>query len=518
MQQLILSIDCGTQSLRAILFSLQGEIVDKEQIFYAPYVSPKPGWAEQDAEIYWESLCKATQALKHRSQTNFKNIIGVGVTTLRNTMVNLDKNGNPLRPSISWLDQRRAKSFYKPGFPLNMLLKIIGIEKSIEKMQMEGKCNWVMQNEPEIWDKTYKYVQVSGFLNTRLTGEFTDSVASQIGHIPFNYKKQQWAEPGDSFEFGNKLFPVEKDKLPDLVLPGRIIGRVTHSASEATGLNTGTPVVATGSDKGCETLGMGVNNSKVASLSFGTTATVQTSLKKYMEPIPFMPAYPSVLPGFWNPEIEIYRGYWMINWFKNEFAHKEVQQAKEKNIPAEEVLNQLLDQAPAGSMGLIVQPYWTPGLGEKNAKGAMIGFGDVHRKPHVYRAVIEGLAYGLFDGMQRLEKRGTMKFEKLAVSGGASRSDEICQITSDVFNMPLVRGKTYETSGLGAAIATAVGVNAYTGFGEAIENMVSITRTFEPIRENAQIYKALYNEVYLNMYRKLEPLYRKIREITGYPE
>lgn len=518
MQQLILSIDCGTQSLRAILFSLKGEIIDKEQIFYLPYVSPKPGWAEQEAEVYWESLCKATKALKSRSEANFENIIGIGVTSLRNTMVNLDKNGNPLRPAISWLDQRKAGIFYKPGFPLNVLLKISGMEKTIQKMQMDGKCNWVMQYEPEIWEKTYKYVQISGFLHTRLTGEFIDSVASQIGHIPFNYKKQQWSNPKDLFDFSARLFPVEHEKLPNLVLPGEVIGKINQPASLATGLKVGIPVIATGSDKGCETLGMGVKDSSVASLSFGTTATVQTSVQKYMEPIPFLPSYPSVLPGYWNPEIEIYRGYWMINWFKNEFAHEEVQVAKKKKIVAEEVLNQLLDQAPPGSMGLIVQPYWTPGLGEQNARGAMIGFGDMHRKPHVYRAVIEGLAYGLLDGKERLEKRGNMKFLKLAVSGGASKSDEICRITADVFNMPLLRGKTSETSGLGAAMATAVGLNVYNHFGEAIENMVSYAGTFEPDPQNTQIYQELYNEVFLKMYSKLEPLYKKIREITGYPE
>lgn len=110
MELIILSIDCGTQSIRAILFSLKDDIIDKEQIFYEPYFSLQPSWAEQKAEVYWDSLCEATNILKKRRPQHFENIKGIGVTTLRNTMVNVDKDGNTLRPSMVWLDQRMAKN------------------------------------------------------------------------------------------------------------------------------------------------------------------------------------------------------------------------------------------------------------------------------------------------------------------------------------------------------------------------------------------------------------------------
>ena len=148
----------------------------------------------------------------------------------------------------------------------------------------------------------------------------------------------------------------------------------------------------------------------------------------------------------------------------------------------------------------------------------MIGFGDIHKKEHIYRAVIEGLVYALLDGMNKLEKRGGFKFEKIAVSGGASQSDEICQIAADVFNMPLVRGKTHETSGLGAAIITAYGIREFSSLDDAVKNMVKYSNEFNPNEENTAIYKALFNEVYVKMYKNLEPLYKKIREITNYPE
>jgi sugar (pentulose or hexulose) kinase len=263
---------------------------------------------------------------------------------------------------------------------------------------------------------------------------------------------------------------------------------------------------------------MGVLNDQTASLSFGTTATIQTTSKKYLEPIRFMPSYPAVIPGFFNPEVEIFRGFWMINWFKNEFACKEIQEAEERGIATEEVLNEMLCQSPPGAMGLMVQPYWSPGLSQPSAKGAMIGFGDVHKKPHIYRAVIEGLVYALKEGKERIEKVSKAKITRLAVSGGASQSDEICQITADIFNLSVVRGKTSETSGLGAAMLTAVGTGNFNSVEEAVNEMVQYKNEFHPNKRHVEIYDQLYKKVYKKMYKKLEPFYHEIRKITGYPE
>ncbi|MEW6531194.1 MAG: FGGY-family carbohydrate kinase [Thermodesulfobacteriota bacterium] len=515
MKDVILSIDCGTQSLRSLLFSSTGELLDKAQSQYEPYFSVKPGWAEQDPEIFWRSVCETCRTIKERNPSLFERIVGVGVTSQRDSMINVDAAGTPLRPAITWLDQRKAQSVYVPGRLMRLAFRAVGVYEAISKGQIDGKCNWIRQYQPEIWEKTHKYLQVSGFLNFRLTGEFKDSIASQIGHIPFDYKRMRWASKRG---LTSKLFPIEPSKLPEVIPPGKQIGVVSQQAARETGIAAGTPVIACGSDKGCETIGMGVVNEKSASLSFGTTATVQTTTKRYFEPLRFMPPYPAPIPGHYNPEVEIFRGYWMITWFKNEFAHKELLQAEERGVPHEQVLDELLREVPAGSMGLLVQPYWGPGLKHPEAKGAMIGFGDVHRKPHVYRAVIEGLGYALLEGLRSIENVGKHRTERVAVSGGASQSDEICAITADIFNLPLVRGVTHETSGLGAAIVTSVGLGIHTSFDSAIQNMVKYERTFEPNLQNVAIYRELYERVYHKIYGALKPLYEEIREITGYPE
>ncbi len=511
----ILAIDCGTQSLRGIIFSSKGEVLERVQIEYEPYFSEQPGWAEQNPTLYWHSLVTACQRLKVLNNGLFSSIAGVGVTTHRGSMINVDKNGVPLRPTIVWLDQRKANPVFAHKGLLKLGLKALNLEKLLLGVQSEGKCNWIRQNQPEIWEKTHKYLQVSGFLNFRLTGNFTDSVASQIGHIPFSYKKQTWAK---KYELSSLVFPIEKEKLPQIVAPGEILGKITAKAAELTGLEKGIPVIACGSDKGCETLGAGVVTESMASLSFGTSATIQTTSEKYFEAIKFMPAYPASVPGLYNSEMEIFRGFWMITWFKNEFAQKEVDLAKKAGIPAEEVLNQCLEKTTPGSMGLIVQPYWGPGIGVPEAKGAMIGFGDVHTKSHIYRAVIEGLGFSLFDGKETIEKKTKIKMEKAAVSGGASQSDEICKITADIFNIPMIKGRTHETSGLGAAIIVAMGLGVYSDFDEAVQNMVAVKKVFEPNPGNVKIYKELYSRVYSKMYKALGPLYSQIQQITGYPE
>jgi sugar (pentulose or hexulose) kinase len=209
----------------------------------------------------------------------------------------------------------------------------------------------------------------------------------------------------------------------------------------------------------------------------------------------------------------------MVNWFKREFGLREQRIATETGVEPESLFDDLLREAPPGAMGLLVQPYWSPGvrIPGPDAKGAIIGFGDVHTRAHIYRAIIEGIAYALREGKERLEKRSGHSITTLKVSGGGSQSDEAMQITADIFGLTVERPHTYETSGLGAAINAAVGVGLYPDYQSALNHMTHEGDRFAPIEENVRIYDQLYKGVYLKMYDRLSPLYGSIREITGYP-
>ena len=367
----ILSIDCGTQSLRALLFDQNGRLIDLEKIEYDPYNSPHPGWAEQHPEVFWSSLCVACSTLKERNGEVFQHLDGVGITTQRDTIINVDAAGDPLRPAIVWLDIRKARPVWNPGGLMKLLYRFVGMDEAVLKLQVDGKCNWIMENQPEIWEKTEKILMVSAFLNYRLTGAFVDSAASQIGHIPFEYKKFRWAKQG---ELSRRLFPVEEEKLPEIVEPGQFIGKVTRSASETTGIPEGVPVIACGSDKGCETLGIGVVDESMGSLSFGTTATVQTTTSRYFEPLKFMPPYPAPIPGRYNPEVQIYRGYWMISWFKNEFARGRDRRGPENRHPAGRAFKPSSRPRSAGMPGVDDAALLDPGPQDPLGQGRGPGF------------------------------------------------------------------------------------------------------------------------------------------------
>jgi sugar (pentulose or hexulose) kinase len=257
----------------------------------------------------------------------------------------------------------------------------------------------------------------------------------------------------------------------------------------------------------------------VACLSYGTTATVNTTSRRYVEVIPLIPPYPSAVPGAYNLEIQIYRGYWMVSWFRQEFGLREERLARQRGCAPEDLFDELVEAVRPGSMGLTLQPYWSPGLKSPGpeAKGAIIGFGDVHTRAHIYRAILEGLAYALREGLERTQKRLRVQTTEVRVSGGGSQSDAAMQITADVFNRPASRPHVYETSGLGAAMDAAVGLGLHPDFETAVAEMTRVSRTFLPRPEVRDVYEKLYRRVYRRMYRRLRPLYEEIRRITGYP-
>ena len=516
MKDHILAIDNGTQSVRALLFDLAGNLVSKARILIEPYVSPKPGWAEQDPLYYWETLCEACQRLWQTTSVPRDAIAGVALTTQRGTVVNVDAQGTPLRPAIVWLDQRRVESLKPVGGLWGRLFGLTGMSETVAYLQAEAEANWIRTHQPDIWRRTHKYLLLSGFLTHRLTGDFVDSIGCQVGYLPFDYKALAWSK---SWDWKWRAVPMSPRLLPRLVPPAGRLGTISREAAVATGIPQGLPLIAAAADKACEVIGAGGVQPHIGCLSYGTTATINTTHTKYAEVIPLIPPYPSAIPNHYSLEIGINRGFWMVSWFKEEFGHLEQWLADEQGVEPESLFEDLVNEAPPGSMGLILQPYWSPGIRVPGpeAKGAIIGFGGVHTRAHFYRAILEGLAYALREGKERTERRSHIEVTELRVSGGGSQSNAALQLTADIFGMHTARPHTYETSGLGAAIDAAVGLGLHPDFETAVSEMTRIGRVFEPDPQTRRIYDGLYQRVYKRMYDRLQPLYEEIRKITGYP-
>src|SRR5206468_3716256 len=283
------------------------------------------------------------------------------------------------------------------------------------------------QNEPGLYRRIRHYLLLSGFLTHRLTGRFIDSLAAQVGYLPFDYRRLAWAKPGD---WSWRAAPIDRDWLPELVAPGGRLGDLTPDAAAIVGLPAGTPVIA-----------------------------------------------------------------------------------------AEALFDDLVRATEPGAMGLLIQPTWSPGvrIPGPEAKGAMIGFGDVHTRAHLYRAILEGLAYALRDGGERAAARARVPLRELRVSGGGAQSPAAVQLTADIFGLPTGVPHTHETSGLGAAIDAAVGLGLHASFESAIADMTRLAETIDPDPARHRLYDQLYQRVYRRMYGRLKPLYEEIMKITGYP-
>ncbi len=418
---LLLAIDHGTQSVRALLFDLRGNLLAKARVPIEPYVSPAPGLAEQDPGVFWNAVCQACQLLWQIPGVIKEAVAGVALTTQRSTLINVDAQGKPLRPAIVWLDQRHTSGLKPVGGWWGLAFRASGMTETVAYLQAEAEANWIRRHQPEVWERTHKYLFLSGYLTYKMVGRFVDSVGSQVGYIPFDYKRLTWARPSD---WKWQAVPMDLGVLPDLVPPAHMLGEITREAAEATGIPAGLPLIAAAADKACEVIGAGCLAPHIACLSYGTTATINTTHQRYIEVIPLIPPYPAAVPNAYSLEIQIYRGYWMVSWFKREFGQPEQYQANEMGIEAEDLFDELVNSVPPGSLGLTLQPFWSPGLRVPGpeAKGAVIGWGDVHTRAHLYRSILEGLAYALREGAERTAKRSGVAITELRLVGGGSQS------------------------------------------------------------------------------------------------
>lgn len=511
MNNIILIIDCGTQSIRAMLVSDNGEILIKEKKKYEYITKEKGSIIEFDANNFFEEIISLLLKLKSKNEKLYSKIKGVSITTQRDTFVLVDRNGVPLRNAISWLDRRKAKNYKKPNILYRMLFSLVGMGAMTKNLMSEARFNWIIENEPDVWDKTYKYLLLPQFLNYKFTGKYIESDAGTVGHIPFDYKKREYDK---SYGIKRQLFNVEQRKLANVIPSTNVIGSILDEVCERAGLKKGTVLIASGSDKACETIGVGCTEEGIGSISLGSQVTIQVSTNRYYELTRFVPPFCSAIPNTYNPEIILYRGFWLVTWFIKEFAYKEEQICKETGKDIYDVMDEKLKEIPVGCDGLILQPYWGQDILRPEAKGSILGFNDKHTRMHIYRAIIEGIGYSLKEGIERIEKVSKVNVDKIALSGGGSRSDIICQIISDILNKEVYKIQTYEASGIGAAMAGFIGLNVFKDFDEAKENMVRQTKTFSPNEENAKKYDDIYNNVYLKIYKNVKKIYTKMNNIN----
>ena len=509
-KDLVIAIDYGTQSVRVSIIDKDGNFLAFEQEKYdKPYFSVKPGFCEQYPDYYYEKMVECAKRVTSKHKDLLERCASVSSTCFRDSVAFLDKNYKPIRPSIIWLDQRNAKGTKKLPLLYRAVYALIGMSDTINMNRRRTPAMWLQENEAELYKLIRWYAPINCYFNYKMTGVLGDSGSNMIGHFPIAFKTMKLHHRLNPIGI---VYGIDPKLIPSIFKSGVVLGHISKECEEETGLPEGLPYITTGGDKNCETLGSGCVDKYTAHISYGTASNVCTMTKKYFSPETFLPSYGAPIDGYYNAEVQIYRGYWMLRWFSHEFAQEESMEANIENLAVEEVLNKKLMEIEPGCDGLVLSPYWGAGLKRPLAKGAILGFYDTHSKYHIYRAIIEGIAYGLKEGMISIEKHSHYKFKELTVAGGGSKSDAICQITSDIFDMPVKVPETYETSSLGCAMAQFVALGIYKDAVDAKDHMVKYTKVFIPNPEAAEKYKFLYNKVYKDIYPSLKKVNKNLFE------
>lgn len=514
---LLLAIDVGTQSVRAVVFDASGEVrAAAHRVIAPPFVAPQPGWAEQDAQAYWQALREAVTALWQSGDVAPAAIAALALTTQRNTVVCADAQGMPLRPAIVWPDARLATRVPALGARWGVAIRLAAAHGLVRRLQSQAKANWIAEHEPGLWARSTRFGLLSTWLTQCLVGEWVDSLACQVGYLPFDHRRRRWARRGD---WRWRAIAVREAQLPRLVPPGAPLGELEAHAAAALGLPRGLPVIAAAADKACEVLGCGALAPDVAHLSLGTAVAINTTQARYMEVQRLLPAYPAALPGHWNTEVHLPRGMWLVSWFREQFGAPERERATALGVAPETLFDELLATTPPGALGLVLQPHWSPGLRDPGpeARGAVVGFGAMHTRAHLYRALIEGLMYALRAGRDAIEARTGQRVVALHASGGGAHSVRVLQIAADVFGLPCARPAVEQTSALGAAMLAAAGLGLHASVAEAAHAMARRGLRVQPDPAAGATYDALYREVYRPLYGRLRPLYVRLRALTGYP-
>lgn len=508
----VIAVDIGTQSLRVCMLNQRGENIDYvESKYKKSFYTPSSISAEVDCDFYMDYFVNSIKQLVSRQGEKLSSVIAVSVVTIRDTIVFLKKtslNGEkeqykPVYNIIHWADGRSASEKFC-SFPLWMTvaLKLIGKYNSVKRIATMGRTNWMRENRPDVWKETTTVTLLSSYINYRLTGNLVETQSCLLGHLPFNTKKGKWDKKGSLHD---KVFPDVTDKLPPLIRQDSPVGYITNEIADITGLPSGIPVYSPGTDKALEQIGQGAIHETDVSVSLGSAASIELMTDRYFESEPFIPAFRSAIYGKYSPDYQVYRGYWMLNWFAHQFAFEsEWEEAGKKGSNIERLLDSMLDETPVCNDGLYMIPFWGEGISSVGARGAFIGFNDSHTRANIYRAIVEGINYELYDGYIKMKKRGRIKKSTdLYISGGGMNSDKICQMVADMFNLPTHRGEFVDASILGAGIAAFVYEGVYPSFENAVSKMVREESVFIPQKECHSLYLGFYNKIYKGSLKKL---------------
>lgn len=491
-----LGIDISTTATKALLIDSTGQVILVHSTTYG-FETPRPLWSEQHPDLWWDGAQQSIRAVLDESGIEPARIGGVGLTGQMHGLVLLDASGQVLRPAILWNDQRTQAQ-------CNEIHQRIGSEKFIQitgNVALAGftapKILWVRENEPEIYAKAVHVLLPKDFIRFKLTGEFAMDKADGAGTVLMDLRRRAWSD-----EVLTAL-EIPRSWMPPLFEGPEITGRLTEEAALATGLKTGTPVMAGGGDQAAQAVGVGAVAPGVIGLTVGTSGVIfATTPSPLIEPEGRLHAFCHAVPGRWHFMGVMLSAAGSLQWYRDTLA---------PGMGFDDLIKEA-EEIPAGSEGLLFLPYLS---GERTphpdplARGAFIGLTVRHKRAHLTRAVLEGVAFGLKDIFTLIQNSGLGDIRQVRASGGGTKNALWRQILASVLDTELVTVNTTEGAAFGAALLAGVGAGAWQNVDTACHEAIGITGSQQPEDAQVEQYRKGF-EVYRELYPALKDSFGKV--------
>jgi xylulokinase len=509
----LLGIDLGSTSLKAIIYDTGGNVVAKSSRPTEKHIPEEnPDWVFWKPDQIWGGTAEAIKEAVSQLDDP-ENIKGVAVTGMGVDAVPIDKAGKWLYPFISWHDNRaipqqewwiekigNQKTFSTGGWapwPINTALRML----------------WVRENEPEIHAQTDKWLLIEDFINFMLCGEFATDYTMASCTLLFDQTTQNWSEEM------LKLSGIDRSMLPDPHPSGTPLGNITESASRATGLAAGTPVVLGGHDHLCGALPVGVFK---PGLVLDVTGTWEVVMSVVPEPIltedvlnAGITMQSHVAPGMyagWGGAVAAE----MVEWYRREFGHYALAAVQSEGGEEWDHLLKIAEESPPGSNGVMLLPHMsgascpvTDGL----SLGAFVGLKTSTSRGDILRAIFEGLDYQFLDIVNTMKSQMNIGADQIVAVGGAIRNKFWMQNKADVIGRPIMVPAVEEATPLGAAILAGIGVGVYQDVEDAYQQVKKPGEVYTPDQALTALYEERYG-IYRELYSTLKPINHQISGIT----
>ena len=461
----IIGVDSGSQSTKVFIFNSKGEVICSASQGLKSMMTREAGYVEHPDDDLWDSLKIVFPQVMKEFDGDIKDIVGLGLCSIRCCRVFMKKDGTLAAPVMSWMDVR-----------------------SYAKFEDDSEIGYTCPT--------------SGYLTHRLTGEFKDTAANAFQwQFPVDMDTWEWSKDEEYF----KSFNIPKEKLLELKMPGTILGYITEEVAKETGLPVGLPVVATANDKAVESLGCGIIEPNVGLISLGTyIASMVCGSENKPAPSNFFTNLSCIPNEYLYESTGVRRGMWLISWYKSIIGEEYAAKAKSEGYSVEDYLAKEAVNVPAGSDGLLTIPDWLAPADKLYRKGVILGFDERHTRGHIYRSLLEGIALTLKNHYDAMICELGIEPEKIIISGGGSNSDLYMQIFADIYGVKTVRNEMNGSAALGAAISVAVATGLYKGFDEAVNNMVKQKDEFIPNEDNHKKYNKINSQAYRDLPKIME--------------